>query len=714
MRTLKKSIVTVITALLLLSLIGVSTAFAVVGETGDDGDFDWEETDTDAVTITAYTGPGGAITIPATLSGRTVVAIAADAFGGTFNDVSYNELITGVEIPAGVTAIEDNTFNGFTALESVTFANGTGMTTIGEGAFAGSGIKSFDVPAGVTAIGPNAFNLCKSLAAVTLEAKGLTTIDAGTFSGTALTSIKIPANITTIGDEAFSGCASLTSLTFAPESSISEIGMKAFYDTKLVSLTLPEGIGSIGDSAFSATSVATLTKVVIYSPDVGIGTGAFKKNSSLVIYAPRGSTADTYCLEYPDRIFFVALETVVGDTSIKSVVPSGSNKITITWAAADRATGYQVQRKGVTGEFTDLATTAEGVLSYTDTGLTMGVTYNYRVSGIITDGGDTYYGNYSEPVTATPLPGAPNSVYAASAGYNSINVWWTPVQSASGYEIWRANDKIDNVYSLVKTLPITMTIRKVQPNTYKFTYLTSGRQYFYKIRAYVYAVNPVTGARTKCYGAYSGITMARPVLTAVTDLNAVQLSLKSIRLTWKSVAGKSRYEIWRKGPGDTQFVKYPYTAYYNYFTNDINIVVDSEYSYKVRAYRTSTTYGDPGENGKIYGGFSNEASVNLDENKVTGVVAKRYNNYRINVTWKGISGVAGYQIQFAEAKEELVDDDFPEPVDRKTYRYFYHTKLADGVTIYYRVRAYEKTTDLDTYPDGKKYGVWSDIKSAKT
>ncbi|MCG7841182.1 MAG: hypothetical protein MIO87_04630, partial [Methanomassiliicoccales archaeon] len=45
-----------------------------------EGDFEYSVADGQA-TITGYTGPGGAVTIPATLGGYSVVAIDAFSFG---------------------------------------------------------------------------------------------------------------------------------------------------------------------------------------------------------------------------------------------------------------------------------------------------------------------------------------------------------------------------------------------------------------------------------------------------------------------------------------------------------------------------------------------------------------------------------------------------------------------------------------------------------
>ena len=111
------------------------------------------------ITIRGYTGPGGAVTIPSTITGLPVTTIGTNAF--------YH----------------------CTFLTSVTI--GTNVTSIGEGAFC----------------------LCSSLASVTIP-NSVTSIERDAFSGcTSLTSVTIGNSLTNIDGWVFSGCCSLTNVT---------------------------------------------------------------------------------------------------------------------------------------------------------------------------------------------------------------------------------------------------------------------------------------------------------------------------------------------------------------------------------------------------------------------------------------------------------------------------------------------------------------------
>ena len=134
------------------------------------------------ITISGYTGPGGAIAIPATINGLPVTSIANGAFGSCTN-------LTSITIPNSVTNI-GTAFNGCLSLTNVTI--GTGVTSIGNEAFAFcTNLTSITIPNSVTSIGSEAFYFCSSLGSVT-----------------------IPGSVTSIGSEAFAFCNNLNSVYF--------------------------------------------------------------------------------------------------------------------------------------------------------------------------------------------------------------------------------------------------------------------------------------------------------------------------------------------------------------------------------------------------------------------------------------------------------------------------------------------------------------------
>jgi hypothetical protein len=211
-----------------------------------------------AITITGYTGSGGAVSIPSTIDGLPVTSIGEDAF--TFSS------LTSVIIPNSV-------------------------TSIGYGAFSASaGLTSVLIPESVTSIGERAFSACGSLNALIVDADNpvYSSVDGVLFNKAQTTLIQcpqskagsyiIPNSVTSIGYEAFSTCNGLNSVIIP--NSLTSIGGWAFYAcTRLTSVIIPNSVISLGESAlFSCTS---LTNVVLGSSVTSIGTRTFYSCTSL-------------------------------------------------------------------------------------------------------------------------------------------------------------------------------------------------------------------------------------------------------------------------------------------------------------------------------------------------------------------------------------------------------------------------------------------------
>ena len=246
----------------------VGTAYTSVGTFTTAMDFTY--TDNGAVvTITGYTGAGGAVTIPGSIGGLPVIEIGDLAFSPDYQGI---QSITSVTIPNSVTSIGNYAFNGCSGLTSVTIPNS--VTSFGGGAFNGcTGLTSVTIPNRMTSIGNGAFSGCSGLTSVTIP-NSVTSIGNGTFSGCSdLTSVTFPNSVTSIGDQAFACCTGLTSLTI-PDS-VTSIGNQAFSDCSgLNSVAIPNSVTSISNGAFSGCS--GLTSVTIPNSVTSIGEYAFQ------------------------------------------------------------------------------------------------------------------------------------------------------------------------------------------------------------------------------------------------------------------------------------------------------------------------------------------------------------------------------------------------------------------------------------------------------
>lgn len=244
--------------------------------------------DGSTVTITGYTGPGGAVVVPDTITNLPVTAIGNFAF-------NENTGITGVTLPASVTNIgifafyecfNLATFNcgsnlfiinndAFTDCYPLTNFNfGTNLTFIGDSAFYNCyQLGSVSLPNTVTNISGSAFIGCTNLTNVTLST-GLTSIADNAFNGcSALINIVIPPGVTYIGNSTFLNCGNLASSIVFP-AGLRDINDNAFYGCgHLAAVTFPNGLTNIGNNAFF--SCGRLTTVTIPNTVVTLGAAAF-------------------------------------------------------------------------------------------------------------------------------------------------------------------------------------------------------------------------------------------------------------------------------------------------------------------------------------------------------------------------------------------------------------------------------------------------------
>jgi PKD repeat protein len=176
-----------------------------------------------AITLTAYTGAGGAVAIS-----NFVTGIGNGAFAGG--------VLTSVTIPNSVTSIGAEAFDSCYDLASVTLGNS--VTNLGNDAFSFcSGLGSVTIGNSLASIGSDAFYACGRLTNVTIGS-GVTSIGEGAFQQCdILGSATIPASVTTMSDSAFELCSGLTNVYFqgnAPsaDTTVFEYDLKAtaYYD----------------------------------------------------------------------------------------------------------------------------------------------------------------------------------------------------------------------------------------------------------------------------------------------------------------------------------------------------------------------------------------------------------------------------------------------------------------------------------------------------
>ncbi len=290
----------------------------------------------------------GVLTIPVQIDGYTVTSIASKAFSG---NTDIKELV--FEEGSGVTQILKDAFVSCSALTTVTLRDG--LSQIGEGAFAFTGITEIVIPASVKTLDQAAFYTCESLSKITLN-EGLESIGIDAFYRSGLTEIVIPASVQSIGVNAFRDSTKLSKVVF--NYGLKSIGNDAFRNTGISSLTIPASVKNIGNGTFAAcknlksvsfaeaaegqTLVMTtlgietfegcskLTSVTLREGISQLGTGAFANTSITSITIPAsvttlGQAAFFKCKNLATVTLQEGLETI----GVEAFVQTAISEITI-------------------------------------------------------------------------------------------------------------------------------------------------------------------------------------------------------------------------------------------------------------------------------------------------------------------------------------------------------------------------------------------------
>ena len=290
-------------------------------------------TNNGTITLTGYTGAGGAVLIS-----NFVTSIGDGAFENCTT-------VTSVTIPDSVTNIGDSAFSQ-TGMTSVVIPSS--VTCIGEYEFANSySLTSAIIPGSVTSIPEGAFDQCTSLTNATIPAS-TTNIGDYAFFSTSLTSVTIPEGIPSIGDSAFSECYRLTNITIpssvtkigngafwlcenltrvAIPDSITSIGAQAFYEcSALTSVAIPASVTTIGPGAFGECSKLTAITVDADNPGYSSTNGVlFDKSQSTLIQFPSRETGGSYTI--PGSVVTIGDYAFEGASLSSVMIPNGVSNI---------------------------------------------------------------------------------------------------------------------------------------------------------------------------------------------------------------------------------------------------------------------------------------------------------------------------------------------------------------------------------------------------
>ncbi|RDU22154.1 hypothetical protein [Anaerosacchariphilus polymeriproducens] len=264
-----------------------------------------------------------------------------------------------------------------------------------------------------------------------------------------------------------------------------------------------------------------------------------------------------------------------GRVSINKAYSTAYNKIKIKWKKASGASGYYIyQSTSPKGKYKHVKTVSGGSsTSGSVSGLKTGKTYYFKVRAYKVISGAKCFGSYSGAKSARPMPSKTSIIKRTAADYRSIKLTWKKVSGASGYKIYRSTKKTGS-YKMIKT------VTSGNRTSYTNKKLTTGKTYYYKIKAYR------TVGSKKYYSKYSSV-VSKKAVPSTPKVTSIKASSKDkIKLSWKKVTGASGYVVYRSNSknGTYKEIKTVKNGKTVSFT-DRKLNSQKRYYYRIRAYR---------------------------------------------------------------------------------------------------------------------------------
>ncbi len=171
-----------------------------------------------------------------------------------------DKTIKSVTIPACVSEIDANAFDGCTSLEEVKFEEGSKLKRVNTFAFKDcTALKSISLPLSVELLGDRVFYGCTSLEEVDFSGDGIKSCGSLIFEKcTNLKRAVVPACMTSVSAKEFKDCALLENVSFG--NGVTTIEDNAFCDKKLVGeMTFPSSLKKIGSRAFYGNALSAIS-----------------------------------------------------------------------------------------------------------------------------------------------------------------------------------------------------------------------------------------------------------------------------------------------------------------------------------------------------------------------------------------------------------------------------------------------------------------------
>jgi uncharacterized protein (DUF1800 family)/fibronectin type 3 domain-containing protein len=348
-------------------------------------------------------------------------------------------------------------------------------------------------------------------------------------------------------------------------------------------------------------------------------------------------------------------QTIPGPTTNLTATP-GNASVALAWTAASGAASYNLYR-GTAPNALAASPVATGITgtSYSNTGLTNGTAYYYKVAGVNGAGA----GPMSNEATATPrAPLAAPVNLTANPGDAQITLTWSAVNGATAYNVYRGTASGGQASTPVAS--------NVTATSFTNTGLTNGTKYYFKVAA-------VNGSITSPMSNEASGTPAA-VLTAPAGLSATAGNGR-ITLAWTSVAGAVSYNVYRGTTANGQASTPVATNVNGTSYTNTGLTNGVTYFYKVAGVNTANAAGPQ----------SNEASATpiAPPETPTGLSAVG-SDRQVVLTWTAVATATTYNVYAGTTSNGQSATPLATGL---TTPGFTHSGIANGTEYFYKVTA---------------------------
>ena len=275
---------------------------------------------------------------------------------------------------------------------------------------------------------------------------------------------------------------------------------------------------------------------------------------------------------------YSAEETITAASTVPAAptltVKAESGKNTLSWNTVAGAK-YRIYRSEAGGAFAAVCTSTTAA-NWTDTNITPGVKYTYRVRANVSG----VWGKYSNEVTVTTASGTPAAPkLTITPGTDANTLSWTAVAGAK-YRVYRSAS--GGAFAAVCT--------STTGTNWTDTDITPGVRYIYRVRANVGGV----------WGEYSNEVTAETAATTNIPTLTVIVSTGKVTTNWTKITGATQYRVYRCDNESGSWNNWSQVARLTSGQSwtDTSVNAGKSYKYRVRAY-VNGTWAD----------YSNEVTV---------------------------------------------------------------------------------------------------------